>query len=281
MFDRAMPLLFVGIWATGFIVARLIAPHADPMLFLTMRHACSAAVFAGIALAAGAAWPRTAVGLRGALISGVLMQAIYLGGVFWSVRHGLPAGIAALITGLQPLLTGALSWPLLQERVTGRQWMGIGIGFVGVVFVLGVPHGGALPILPVLVCLGSMLAITFGTIWQKRLPDAADLRTNAALQFAAAFVVTAPLALLEGGRFDGAAPAWAGLGWAVLVLSVGGISLLLRLIRRGAVARVTSLFYLVPPVSAAMAWVLFQEALTAWQVLGMALASAGVALARR
>ncbi len=281
MFDRAMPLLFVGIWSTGFIVARLVAPHADPMIFLTLRHACSAMVFTLLALAAGAAWPRTGAGVRGAVISGVLMQATYLGGVFWAVRHGLPAGIAALITGLQPLLTGALSWPLLQERVTSRQWAGIAIGFLGVLLVLGVPHAGGLPLLPVLVCLGATLGITFGTIWQKRLPAAADLRTNAALQFAAAFVVTAPLAMLEGGRFDGAAAAWAGLGWAVLVLSVGGISLLLRLIRRGAVAKVTSLFYLVPAVSAAMAWAAFHEALTAWQILGMVIASAGVALARR
>ena len=281
MFDRAMPILFVGIWATGFIVARLVAPHADPLLFLMLRYALSAAAFAGIALAAGAVWPRTLGGMRGAMVSGVLMQACYLGGVFWSVRHGVPAGIAALIAGLQPLLTGMLSQPLLQERVSARQWLGIGIGFVGVLLVLGVPSGAALPLVPVLVCLGAMLAITLGTIWQKRLPAAADLRANAALQFAAAFVVTAPFAVWEDGRFDGAWPAWAGLVWAVLVLSVGGITLLLLLIRRGAVASVASLLYLVPPVSAAIAWAAFGERLSAVQIAGMAVASLGVALARR
>jgi len=279
----AMPLLFVGIWATGFLVARLVAPHADPLTFLSMRFVLSAAAFAGIAAAVGARWPRGVRAWRDALVSGVLMQGIYLGGVFWSVRHGLPAGISALVTGLQPLLTAVLAFPLLGERVGPRRWAGIALGFGGALLVLqpGL-QADAVLVVPLLASGAGMVAMTLGTIWQKRTAGAADLRTNAAVQFIGAAVVTMPVALLtEAGRFDGAWQAWAGLGWAVCGLSLGAISLLLVLIKRGAVAGVASLFYLVPPVVAVLAFLLFREALTGVQVTGMAVAAVGVAVASR
>jgi drug/metabolite transporter (DMT)-like permease len=279
----AMPLLFVGIWATGFLVARLVAPHADPLTFLSMRFVLSAAAFAGIAAAVGARWARGVRAWRDALVSGVLMQGIYLGGVFWSVRHGLPAGISALVTGLQPLLTAVLAFPLLGERVGPRRWAGIALGFGGALLVLqpGL-QADAVLVVPLLASGAGMVAMTLGTIWQKRTAGAADLRTNAAVQFIGAAVVTMPVALLtEAGRFDGAWQAWAGLGWAVCGLSLGAISLLLVLIKRGAVAGVASLFYLVPPVVAVLAFLLFREALTGVQVTGMAVAAVGVAVASR
>lgn len=284
LFDRAMPLLFVGIWATGFIVARLVAPHVEPLTFLMARYALSAGIFALIAAAVGAAWPRTVRGWRDALVAGVLMQGVYLGGVFWSVRHGLPAGISALITGLQPLLTALLAFPLLGERVGSRRWLGIVMGFAGAVLVLlpSLGAAGGVAALPVAVCVAAMAGITLGTIWQKRTAAAADLRTNAAIQFIGAAVVTAPVAALtESWRFDGSWQVWIGLLWAVLGLSVGAISLLLILIKRGAVAGVASLFYLVPPLVAALAFALFGERLDAVQLCGMALAAAGVAVASR
>jgi len=288
LFNAAMPLLFVLIWATGFLVARLVASHVEPLTFLMARYALSAALFALIAVAAGAAWPRTWRGWRDALVAGVLMQGGYLGGVFWSVRHGLPAGISALIAGLQPLLTAMLAYPLLRERVGQRRWLGIGMGFAGAVLVL-LPSlgavgasGGGVSALPVAVCCGAMAAMTLGTIWQKRTAGAADLRTNACVQFVGAAAVTAPVAALtESWRFDGSWQAWVGLLWAVLGLSVGAISLLLILIRRGAVAGVASLFYLVPPVVAVLAFALFGERLDMVQLAGMALAAAGVAVASR
>ncbi len=280
-----MPALFVGIWATGFLVARLVAPHADPLTFLSLRFVLSAGAFAGIAAATGAQWPRGVRAWRDALVAGVLMQGIYLGGVFWSVRHGLPAGLSALVTGLQPLLTAVLAFPLLGERVGARRWTGIMLGFGGALLVLspqlaaGTESAGTLPLLASGV---GMVAMTLGTIWQKRTGGAADLRTNAAVQFVGAATVTAPLAwLTEAGRFDGAWQAWVGLAGAVCGLSRGAISLLLVLIRRGAVAGVASLFYLVPPVVAVLAFLLFGEALTGVQVAGMALAAAGVAVASR
>ena len=280
--QRAMPLLFVLIWATGFIVARGVAPHAEPLTFL-MRYGLTAAVFATVAFAVGAVWPKGAAGWRDALVAGVLIQGIYLGGVFWAARRGMPAGISALISGLQPLLTAMLSFPLLGERVRSVQWLGIGVGFVGAVLVL-LPKLGAtegIPPVPVVVCFMAVIGITLGTIWQKRTGTHADLRTNAAVQFIGAALVTAPIAALtEEWAFDGSVPAWIDLLWSVFGLSVGAISLLLILIRRGAVAGVASLFYLVPPVVAVMAF-FFGERLNLVQILGMALAAAGVALANR
>lgn len=161
-FDRAMPLLFVGIWATGFLTARLIAPHAEPLTFLSMRFGLSALAFALIAARVGAAWPGTARAWRDAAVVGVLMQGIYLGGVFWSARHGMPAGISALITGLQPLLTALLAFPALGERVGPRRWLGIGMGFTGAVLVLQPSLGpiGGVGLPAMLTCLASMVAIT-------------------------------------------------------------------------------------------------------------------------
>ena len=282
---RAAPPLFVVIWATGFVVARLVAPHADPLAFLTVRFGLAALVLAGVALAVGARWPATRRGWRDGLVAGVLLHGAYLGGVFWAVKHGLPAGISALVAGLQPLATGVLVGPLLGERVSPRRWLGILTGFAGALLVvvpkLGVP--GGLPPVPLFVCVLGMLSITFGTIWQKRTAASADLRTNAVLQYVGATAFTVPIALAtEDMRLDLAAPEfWIALAWTVFAMSIGAVGLLLVLIRRGAVAAVASLLYLVPPVAAVMAYFLFEESLTPVQIAGMALAAMGVALASR
>lgn len=285
--DGIAPLLFVGIWATGFVLARFVGPYAEPLAFLTLRFALSAVVFALLALAAGAPWPRSARAWGAALLCGVLMQGAYLFGVFWSVRHGLPAGIAALVGGLQPLLTAALAISLLGEAVGPRRWLGIGLGFAGAALVLApglaVPGDGGpggLPLLPLAVCLGGTLAMTLGTILQKRTGAGGDLRAGAAVQFLGATLAMAPIAVAAGEfHFNWTWQAWAGLAWGVLGLSVGAIGLLLRMIRRGAVSGVASLFYLVPPAAALIAYLGFGESLGLLQIAGMGLAGLGVALA--
>ncbi|KAB1074719.1 DMT family transporter [Methylobacterium planeticum] len=281
-----VPSLFVVIWATGFIAARLVAPYSEPLTFVAARVVSVAAVLAVIAWIAGARWPRDALGWRNALVAGVLMQGLYVLGVFWSVHRGLPAGIAALVGSLQPLLTAMLARPLLGEFVSRRRWLGIGIGFVGAGLVLAPKIGAAdtsgIPPLALAACLGAMAAMTLGTLWQKRTSAAADLLTNATVQFVGAAALAVPLALLaEEGRVTPALPLAFGMAWSVFVNSVAGILLLLWLIRRGAVAGVASLLFLVPPVSAAMAYLLFGEALTPIQIAGMAVATAGVAIANR
>lgn len=285
-FEQCMPLLFVGIWATGFIVARLVSPHVEPLTFLLYRFILSAILFTTIALYVRAPWPRGVGSWRNAIVAGVLLQAVYLGCVFWAVNHGLPAGIAALLAGLQPLLTALLAAPLLGETVGTKRWLGILLGFGGAFLVL-IPQltGTALSdaaLAPLFVGLLAMLGITFGTIWQKHTSASSDLRSNAAVQFIGAAVVMAPVALLtENGRFDMTWQAWTGLAWAVLGLSFGAISLLLIMIKRGSVASVASLFYLVPPVVAILAYLLFDEQLSGLQIAGMVLAALGVAIASR
>jgi drug/metabolite transporter (DMT)-like permease len=280
---RLAPPLFVVIWATGFIVARVIAPYAEPLTFLLVRYLLASLVLALIILAARASWPRTAREWRDGLVAGILLHGFYLGGVFWAVKHGLPAGISALVAGLQPLVTGILAGPLLGERVSGRRWTGIGIGFLGASLVVLPKLGdGGVPPLALGICLLGMLSITLGTIWQKRTGGRLDLRTSAFVQFLGAAAVTAPLVLLtEQGHMDLTLPLLGALAWAVFGLSIGAIGLLLFLIRQGAVVGVATLLYLVPPVAALMAFGLFGETLSIVQMAGMAFAALGVAVASR
>ena len=283
-FTRVAPIVFVILWSSGFIVARLVRPYAEPESFISLRFALSALLLAGLAFEGRASWPRTARGWGASLVVGMLMQGAYVGGVFWAVRHGLSAALAALISGLQPLLTSVLAGPLLGERVTPRRWLGIVIGFLGAALVIA-PHlvGAATdPLAAILVCFGAMAAITLGTIWQKRIGGDLDLRTGAAIQFAGGLCVTLPVALATEHRGITNHPdVWIGLAWGVIVLSVLTALLLLALIRQGAVAQVTSLFYLVPPVTAVMALMLFGEALVPLQIVGMAIAALGVFVANR
>lgn len=282
--ERIAPGLFVFIWSTGFIVAKLVAPYAEPLTFLCLRYAGTIVVLSLLAFASGARWPSGMREWRNAAIAGVLLQGLYLGGVFWAVRHGLSAGMAALITGLQPLLTGLLAGPLLGEEVTLKRWIGLVAGLCGAALVVAPALRGvdALPIPAVAVCFVAMISVTSGTLWQKRFGGGPDLRTSAAVQFMAALFVTLPVAFaIENFEVSPAPPFWIGLLWAIGGLSTGGILLLLGLIARGAVAGVAALFYLVPPVSALMAFALFGETLTAIQMAGMALAAAGVAIAAR
>lgn len=284
LLSSLIPAAFVLIWASGFVAARYVAPYAEPLAFVALRLALVALVLAGIAGVLRARWPRNAAGWRDGMVAGVLMQGIYVAGVFWSVHRGLPAGIAALVGSLQPLLTAAASQPLLGERVAPRRWAGIGLGFLGAGLVLapklGAVDAAGIPLEALAVCLAAMLAMTAGTLWQKRRGAGADLVTNACLQFIGGTAFAIPLALNAGEtHLSPSLPLGLGMAWSVLVNSVGGILLLLALIRRGAVAGVASLLFLVPPVSAAIAYVMFGEALTPVQIAGMVVAAAGVGLA--
>jgi drug/metabolite transporter (DMT)-like permease len=275
---------FVFIWASGFIVARLAAPHADALSFLTIRYVLSIGVFVAASLALRMAWPRDLASWRDALIAGMLIHGVYLGGVFWAIWHGLPAGVTALVTGLHPLLTAALAIPLLHERVSPRQWFGIALGFAGVGLVVA-PALAAVEGLPAgafVSALVATLGFSLGTVWQKHSQPRMDLRVNAAIQFMGALLLTAPIAwVVEDGRFDGTPAAWGALAWSVLVLSVGAISLLLYLLKRGAASRVAPLLYVAPPVAALIAYLLFGETLAPIQVAGAVLTVVGAYTARK
>jgi drug/metabolite transporter (DMT)-like permease len=278
---RAMPAIFVAIWSTGFIVARYGMPYSPPMKFLALRYLLSVACFAAWALLARAVWPRDRRQLGHLAITGVLMHAGYLGGVWAAVKNGMGAGLAALLVGLQPVLTAV--WVSSQGgAVHARQWLGLLFGLAGLVLVvwqkLGVGEVHAFNLL--LACI-ALVSITAGTLYQKRFLQPCDVRTASLVQLSAAFVVTLPLALLETESVTFNAQLAGSMAWSVLALTLGGSSLLYLLIQRGATTAVTSLMYLVPPCTALMAWVLFGEAITVVTIAGIALTAVGVSLVVR
>ena len=283
---RAAPALFVLIWSTGWISARFGAPYADPLSFLVLRYIIAGALLSGLAAAVGAPWPRGRAALHAAM-SGVLLHAIYLGGVWWAIAQGLPAGISGLIAAVQPILTACLAPILAGERVTRLHWTGIGLGFAGIALVLepkvlGVTSSVSGLVWPIIVNILAMVSVTFGTFYQKRFVQSGDLRCVTALQYAGAALATAPVALLtENVRFDWNETLILTMAWSVLALSMGAIGLLLLLIRNGAVYRAAALIYLVPPAVAFEAYLLFGETMLPLQIAGMAVAAIGVALATR
>ncbi len=282
------PALFVLIWSTGWIVAKYAASFADPLFFLVIRFACAFVLMALIALAFRAEWPRNRAAYGHGMLSGVLLHAIYLGGVWWAVAHGLPVGVSALIAAIQPLITAALAARLGGERLGALQLSGIAIGFLGVMGVIAPKlaglSAGTLESLagPVLVNVIAMIAVTLGTFYQKRYIASGDLRVVSSLQYAGAFLALLPLALLlEPLRFESRWETWAALAWSVIPLSLGAISLMLMMIRRGAVSRVAALIYLIPPTAAIEAYLMFGETLTILQIGFMMLTAFGVYLATR
>ena len=270
------PALFVVLWSTGFIGAKLGLPNAEPFVFLELRFVLVLAMLLPFSWLSAAPWPSLRRALQMA-VSGALIQAGYLGGVFASLHHGMPAGVSALITGMQPILTAILGGWLLRERVSARQWLGLALGFAAVLLVVGdrirVQGLGGLA---VALSVFALFSITLGTLWQKRHGAGVDVRTGAAIQFMAASVVLAPFALLEGGSVRWSGEFVFALGWLALVLSLGAIFLLLTLIKRGRATQVSSLFYLVPPTTALIAWPLFGETYSLAAAAGMGLAMLAV-----
>jgi drug/metabolite transporter (DMT)-like permease len=280
---RATPVVFVLIWSTGFVVARLGMPHAQPLTFLVFRYGLSALLFTLWVRAAGVAWPQ---GRRQWLhlgVVGTLIQAGYLGGVWCAVKAGLGAGLVALIVGLQPVLTALwVNSRGTAQRVQPLQWAGLALGLGGLLLVVWQKlHVGEAHFHTVALAAFALLSITVGTLYQKRWVRACDVRSANTVQMLSAFAVTLPLALLEPWQFDPHPDLFIALAWSVLVLTLGGSSLLSLLIQRGAATAVTSLMYLVPPTTAVMAWWLFNETLTGTVFAGMALTAAGVALVVR
>jgi drug/metabolite transporter (DMT)-like permease len=280
--SRAAPFLFVLLWSTGFLGAKLGLPHAAPLAFLLVRYLLVIALMTAFALASQAPWPRDARQWFHIGVSGLLLHAFYLGGVFVAIAAGLPAGITALVVGLQPLLTATVAGWLLGERVLLRQWAGLALGFVGVALVLSNKLGtgfGPETLVPAVVAL---LAITGGTLYQKKFCPHFDWRSGAVAQFLLTAVVTALVVFaLDDFRITWTGEFVFALGWLVLVLSIGAISLLNWLIRHGSAVNVASLFYLTPPTTALLAWALFGETLTGLALIGMAIAVFGVYLSRR
>ena len=276
-----MPVFFVFLWSTGFVVAKFGLPYAPPLTFLLLRCTCVLLVLLPLLLLWRAPWPHGRV--LHIAVAGLLLQAGYLGGVWSAIKIGMPAGLSALIVGMQPILT-AVAAPLVGERVRPRQWLGLvlGLGGVGLVVASKMQLDG-LSLAAILYCVLALLSITAGTLYQKRYCPSFDLRTGTAIQFAVSVAALLPFAILleqfdlSLSKVEWSANFVGALLWSVFALSIGAIFLLFRLISRGAALEVTSLLYLTPPTTAIMAWLLFGETLGPLALVGMVVAVAGVA----
>ena len=279
---RLIPATFVLLWATGFIGARYAMPWAEPFTFLAVRFAIAAAILGGIILAIGSK-KLTVRGALHAVAIGMLLHGVYLGGVFWAIHQGLPAGLSALIAGLQPLVTAVLAGALLGEEIRPRHWLGLAVGFVGVVIVLSPKLGalgGGVTWQTLTASVIAMAGISAGTIWQKRVGSSGDLVTGTFWQYiGGGLLMTIASFAFEHQQVTVNGELIFAMAWLVFVLSIGAIFLLMVMIRDGAMSKVASLFYLVPAVTAVIAWLLFDEQLSAVQLVGMAIATLGVGLA--
>jgi drug/metabolite transporter (DMT)-like permease len=280
---RAAPAVFVLLWATGFLMAKLGVPYAQPLTILSLRFVLAAAMMLAVALATRASWPRSATRIGHIAVTGVLMQGVYLGGCYVAIYAGMPAGMTALIVGFQPILTAAFAGPLLAERLRPLQWTGIALGFLGLMMVLwerlvlDLSHPLALAM-----AILSLLGITAATIYQKRFCPSFDLRSGAAIQYIAASLVVVPTAWALGlGTVDWAPTFIFTLAWLVIVLSGVSIALLSWMISRGAASKVASLFYLTPPLAAIGSYFWFDEVLSPLALAGMAVIVAGLYLLNR
>ncbi|MDB5827436.1 MAG: peptide transporter ATP-binding protein [Variovorax sp.] len=279
---RAMPVVFVLIWSTGFIVARYGMPFAPPFKFLALRYALSLVCFYAWVRLARVAWPASRAQWGHLAVTGTLIQAGYLGGVWAAVKLGMGSGLVALLVGVQPVLT-AIWMSMRGGAVSRRQWVGLLLGFAGLVLVVArkVGQGGEVTGVTMSLALLALLSITAGTLYQKRFLAPCDVRSASVVQLGAALIVTLPFALLESEAIQWNSHSIGALAWSVLALTLGGSSLLYILIQRGTATAVTSLLYLVPPCTAVMAWLLFDEPITMVTVAGIALTAIGVSLVVR
>ncbi|HEX9183090.1 MAG TPA: DMT family transporter [Burkholderiales bacterium] len=272
------PGLFVILWSTGFIGAKLGLPYAEPATFLVIRFAAVLTLLLPLCLVLRAPWPATRAEFLHMALAGALIQGGYLGGVFLSLSKGMPAGASSLITALQPILAAVLGAWLLKERTNARQWLGLVLGIAGVALVVREKWAlEGVGLLATALSVVALLSISVGAIWQKRYCARVDLRTGAAIQFGAALLLLAPYSLFfESREITWSAELLIAIVWLVFALSLGAVFLLFWLIRHGAATKVASLMYLVPPCTALIAWPLFGETYTAFSAAGMALAMLGV-----
>jgi drug/metabolite transporter (DMT)-like permease len=279
---RIYPLLFVFLWSTGFIGAKYGLPYAEPLTFLSIRYVAVIVLMTVIALAMKAPWPKSKEQWFHIAVSGLLVHALYLGGVFSAISKGFPAGLASLMVGLQPLLTAFIAGWLLKETIVARQWMGLVLGLVGIALVLSGRIQSGFSLEGIELTILALVGITVGTLYQKKYCSGLDWRTGAVVQFIPAAIATLIVAsFTENFRVEFTPSFVFALGWLVFVLSIGAISLLNYLIRHGTSVNVASLFYLVPASTVLIAWLLFGETLSMVAVVGMVLTIAGVYLARK
>ena len=276
----SLATVFVLLWSTGFVAAKFGFPYAEPFTFLGTRFVIASVLLLMLCFALRAKWPRRLRDYGHIAVTGLLVQSIYLIGVYYGIFLGVSIGVMALIAGLQPLITGALVGPFLRESVSRRQWVGLALGFGGLSLVVAekIALGEAVWFGYVLGLMG-LVTITAGTLYQKKFCADFDLRTTVAVQNGVSCVLMLALASM----FETMEVSWTGeylfaLLWSAVVLSVITIMVFYYLVARGAATKVTSLIYLSPPTTAVMGWLVFAETLAVLAIVGMVVAVVGVAM---
>lgn len=278
----ASPPAFVLLWSTGFLGAKFGMPHAEPFTFLAYRFALTAVLFAIIVTIMRVPWPRDRHTWIHAAIVGLLMHGVYLAAVFFSIDNGTSGGVAALIVGVQPILTAVFAGMVLSERLSIKAWFGLVLGFIGITLVVWQQAGDTGGWLGITSCVIGLIGVTIATLYQKRFGTAIDLRVGSTIQFGAAAILLWICAFsFETLQIEWNREVIFAMAWLVLVLSFGAVTLLYVLIRRGAASKVASLFYLVPPAVAIETYFLFGETMSPMALVGMGVAVVGVALVTR
>lgn len=279
-----IPFLFVFLWSTGFIAAKYALPFIEPFYLLFIRMALTTIVFMLLCFAFKVKLLRP-IQAGHQMVTGFLVHGAYLGGVFAAIKWGMPAGITAIIVGIQPILTAFLGWSFLGERLQLRQWAGLGIGLVGVIFVLlttGQQEYVSLNWTAMLAAITALLGISFGTLYQKRFGADVNLLAGSFWQYVSVMLLMA----IMTWTFEVRDVVWDkqlifALAWLVIGLSVTAILLLMYMIREGETAKVASYFYLVPPVASIEAWLLFDEYLSFMSIIAIFITVFGVYLVIR
>ena len=279
---RLFPLIFIVLWSSAFITTKPIVDYSDPFAALSFRFVI---VAFGFFLFSIFKKQKILVPKKNAfesILSGVLFHGLYLGGVFFSISKGLPTGIAALIVTLNPVLTNALAGPLLKEKVTLKQWIGVILGFLGAIIVLGFDVGSGLPTIGIIAVFISLLAVTSATLWQKKLSNNLSLPVSNMYQAIGGFIFHLIIVLFLAKPYIDFSPTFIiAMSHQILLVSFGAFTILMYLIKHNSASKTVSIFFLIPATSAFIAWIFLNETLSIYDIFGFVIASIGVFVATR
>ena len=279
---KFFPLIFIFLWSSAFITGKVITVDASPFAALCFRFSLVTLGFFLYSLITKQKIIHPISETSKAMATGILFHGIYLGGCWFSFSKGMPAGIVALIVTLQPILTSLLAGPLLGERVTWRQWIGIVLGFGGTLLVLGIDALEAFSMIALIASCVALLAITAGTLWQKKLSMDMPLSVNNIYQsFSASIFLLIISFSLESPFINFTTSFVLAMAWQIIAVSFGAFTILMFLIKKGSASKTSALFFLIPPVSAVMGWLFVEETLTTYDLIGLCIATFGVYIATR
>ena len=279
---KVFPFIFIILWSSAFITTKPLTDNSDPFSALAFRFFLVSLGFAIYSIYTNQRLLVNKKNIFESLLSGVLFHGLYLGGVFYSVSKGMPTGIAALIVTLQPILTNALSGPILNEKVTFKQWLGVMLGFIGSAMVLGLDIGVEIPVLGLAATIIALLAITTSTLWQKKISNNLSLGVSNFYQAVGGFLFHIVIIVFFVNPYINFTKTFlVAMAHQVFLVSFGAFTILMFLIKKNSASKTVSIFFLIPPTSALMAWFFLGEKLSNLDIVGFLIATAGVYIATR